>query len=97
MDCANTQKLKTSKVTYRNKALTLVTTMPSYQETVTESWYCCNKARIHFKPKEGNPQVEVMDTINLNLQHSGSTFPPIFTDHDLLTLHFICAKTFLNT
>lgn len=97
MDCANKQKLKTSKVTYPNKALTPVTTMPSYQETVTESWYCCNKARIHFKPKEGNPQVEVMATINLNLQHTGSTFPHIFTDNDLLTLHFICAKTFLNT
>lgn len=74
MDCANTQKLKTSKVTYPNKALRRVTVMPSYQETV-----------------------EVMATINLNLQHTGSTFPRIFTGNDLLTLRFICAKTFLNT
>lgn len=55
------------KVTYPNKALRPVTMMPSYQETVMESWYCYNDARIDIKSKEGNPQVEVMTPINLNL------------------------------
>lgn len=66
MDCANAQKSKTRSHT-QTKPSDRFTVMPSYQETVMESWYCYNDARIDIKSKEGNPQVEVMTQINLNL------------------------------